>query len=69
MVARLKLKGIDGRAPPGVEDSRLQRLRAAADQAALVGPQRGPATLSNCGEALDGFGCQAFARERAGGRE
>ena len=60
MVARLKLKEIDGRAPPGVKD----RSRSAPESSRETGPvgpwPGGPndasqpplATLSNCGKSL-----------------
>jgi hypothetical protein len=51
MVARLKLKGIDGRAPPGVIEIRVALApQSAGFNPALVGHR--PMTLSNCGEVL-----------------
>ena len=55
MVARLKLKGIDGRAPPGVNHALAPK--SPLETGRLVGWPRygegpGPATLSNCGEVL-----------------
>ena len=63
MVARLKLKGIDGRAPPGVNVNSLAAvalLRTAARKGEVVSQKKNLnasptsmwATPSNCGELL-----------------
>lgn len=53
MVARLKLKEIDGRAPPGVNAAALRRkaARKGGWPLKVLVPDRG-ATSSNCGDLL-----------------
>ena len=50
MVARLKLKGIDGRAPPGVFIALAPKSRGRETRAS--GSLWRTATLSNCGDFL-----------------
>jgi hypothetical protein len=57
MVARLKLKGIDGRAPPGVEPAALLKTNWAVKVNAIKKVFASPrilkrATPSNCGNTL-----------------
>ena len=73
MVARLKLKGIDGRAPPGVNDSCLALAPVAWKQAAshtticgLKTCSMGVATSSNCWEALKLLHTKACWKQLAG---
>jgi hypothetical protein len=56
MVARLKLKGIDGRAPPGVNIAARRSVSALKSEARkgwrLTSPSLRCATCSNCGKPL-----------------
>jgi len=76
MVARLKLKGIDGRAPPGVNFQQLAAvalLRTAARKGEVVwsfknaSPLELAATPSNCGKLLK-LGHQPCQRKLRGGQ-
>lgn len=52
MVARLKLKGIDGRAPPGVNHCQVQRPKVSRKLLASVALPQAMRHSPNCGEAL-----------------